>query len=89
MAEIIVLGAGLVGSVIAKDLAKDHKVTVVDKSKEQLKKINHLNTICCDISNTEYLNNIISKFDLVIGAVPGFMGYKMMKDVILATNTII
>ena len=89
MAEIIVLGAGLVGSVIAKDLAKDHKVTVVDKSKEQLEKINHLNTICCDISNTEYLNNIISKFDLVIGAVPGFMGYKMMLDVINAKKNIV
>lgn len=89
MAEIIVLGAGLVGSVIAKDLAIDHKVTVVDKSKEQLEKINHLNTICCDISNTEYLNNIISKFDLVIGAVPGFMGYKMMLDVINAKKNIV
>ena len=89
MAEIIVLGAGLVGSVIAKDLAIDHKVTVVDKSKEKLEKINHLNTICCDISNTEYLNNIISKFDLVIGAVPGFMGYKMMLDVINAKKNIV
>ena len=89
MAEIIVLGAGLVGSVIAKDLAKDHKVTVVDKSKEQLGKINHLNTICLDISNTENLNNVISKFDLVIGAVPGFIGYKMMLDVINAKKNIV
>ena len=25
---------------------------------------------------------MIKEFDLVVGAVPGFMGYKMMKDVI-------
>ena len=30
MAKIIVLGAGLVGSVMAKDLAKKHQVSSVD-----------------------------------------------------------
>ena len=30
MGKIIVLGAGLVGGVMAKDLAKDHEVTSVD-----------------------------------------------------------
>ena len=35
-----------------------------------------------------FLNSNFTKldkdFDLVVGAVPGFMGYKMMKDVIEA-----
>ena len=36
MAKIVVLGAGLVGNVMAKDLAKQHAVTSVDISKQAL-----------------------------------------------------
>ena len=82
MANIIVLGAGLVGGVMAKDLAKDHNVTSVDISKANLEKLERINCICADVSNTKTLQNLIKDFDLVVGAVPGFMGYKMMKDVI-------
>ena len=89
MAKIIVLGAGLVGGVIAKDLAKKHKVTSVDISKKNLNKIDGIDKICADISNTKILQDLIKEFDLVIGAVPGFMGYKMMKDVIKAGKNIV
>ena len=89
MANIIILGSGLVGSVMAKDLAKQHNVTSVDISKEQLNKLEGINTICADISDTKILQKIIQEFDLVIGAVPGFMGYKMMKDVIQAKKNIV
>ena len=82
MAKIIVLGAGLVGGVMAKDLAEIHTVTCVDISKNNLKKLNGINTICADIANKETLQNLIKEYDLVVGAVPGFMGYQMMKDVI-------
>ena len=82
MANIIVLGAGLVGGVIAKDLAKQHNVTSVDISKKNLDKLEGINTICTDIADTTTLKKLIKEFDLVVGAVPGFMGYKMMKDVI-------
>ena len=85
MANIVVLGAGLVGSVMAKDLAKQHDVTSVDISQKNLDQLGGINTICADISDTKTLQKIISDFDLVVGAVPGFMGYKMMKDVIEAT----
>ena len=89
MAKIIVLGAGLVGGVIAKDLAKKHKVTSVDISKKNLNKLDGIDKICADISNTKILQDLIKEFDLVIGAVPGFMGYKMMKDVIKAGKNIV
>tara|TARA_B100001250_G_scaffold93946_1_gene78313 strand:- start:16313 stop:17416 length:1104 start_codon:yes stop_codon:yes gene_type:complete len=82
MANIIVLGAGLVGGVMAKDLAKEHNVSSVDISQKNLAKLNDINTICADISDTTTLQEIIKDCDLVVGAVPGFMGYKMMKDVI-------
>jgi len=89
MANIIVLGAGLVGGVMAKDLAKDHAVTSVDIDHKNLEKLSTINTICADISNTETLKNLIKDYDLVIGAVPGFMGYKMMEDVINSGKNIV
>ena len=89
MANIIVLGAGLVGGVMAKDLAKNHNVTSVDISQKNLDKLSVINTICADVADTATLQNLIKDFDLVVGAVPGFMGYKMMKDVIEAGKNIV
>jgi saccharopine dehydrogenase-like NADP-dependent oxidoreductase len=89
MANIIVLGAGLVGGVMATDLSKQHQVTSVDISQKNLDKLTGIKTICADISDTTTLQNLIKDFDLVVGAVPGFMGYKMMKDVIEAGKNIV
>jgi len=89
MANIIVLGAGLVGGVMAKDLAKDHNVTSVDISQKNLKKLSNIKTICTDIQDTNKLQEVIKGYDLVVGAVPGFMGYKMMQDVINAGINIV
>jgi len=89
MANIIVLGAGLVGGVMATDLSKNHEVTSVDISQKNLDKLAGINTICADVSDTSTLQNLIRDFDLVVGAVPGFMGYQMMKDVIEAGKNIV
>ena len=91
MKKIIVLGAGLVGGVMAEDLSKNHEVTSVDISQKNLDKLksNYIKKICLDISKSKSLKNVIKDFDLVIGAVPGFMGYKMMQDVIEAKKNII
>ena len=89
MANIIVLGAGLVGGVMAKDLAKEHNVTSVDISQKNLDKLKGIETICADVSKKKTLQKLIKDFDLVVGAVPGFMGYQMMKDVIEAGKNII
>jgi len=89
MANIIVLGAGLVGGVMAKDLSKNHTVTSVDISQKNLDALDGIKTICADVSDTATLQNLIKDFDLVVGAVPGFMGYKMMKNVIEAGKNIV
>ena len=89
MANIIVLGAGLVGGIMAKDLAQDHDVTCVDISQKNLNKLSNITTICSDIQNTEKLQDLVKNYDLVVGAVPGFMGYKMMQDVINAGKNIV
>ena len=41
------------------------------------------------MSNSQVLKELIKEYDLVVGAVPGFMGYKMMKDVIEAGKNIV
>ena len=91
MKKIIILGAGLVGGVMAEDLSKNHEVTSVDISQKNLDKLksNNIKKICLDISKSKSLKNVIKDFDLVIGAVPGFMGYKMMQDVIEAKKNIV
>lgn len=89
MANIIVLGAGLVGGVMAKDLSNQHEVTSIDISQNNLDKLSGIQTICADISDKNTVQDLIKDSDLVVGAVPGFMGYQMMKDVIEAGKNIV
>ncbi len=89
--NIIVLGAGLVGSVIARDLAKQHKVTSVDINEEALSKLSSfgISTKIIDLGKPGEVKKVVAPFDLVIGAVPGFMGYAMVKEVIEAKKDIV
>lgn len=90
--KIIVLGAGLVGSVIAIDLSKNHQVTSVDISEESLSRLKNqplINTLVADLGDTKKLKELVAGFDLVVGAVPGFMGYQTMKAVIEAGKNMV
>lgn len=85
MAKITVLGCGMVGSAIALDLAKKHQVKSVDRSEESLKLVkgtNNLRTQKLDLSQSENIVKAISEADLVVNAVPGFMGFETTKTVI-------
>ena len=86
MKNIVVLGCGLVGRVMAEDLSQNHNVTSVDISQDNLDKIRSkkVDKICKDVSDAKILNDIIKDFDLVVGALPGFMGHETMKRVIMA-----
>lgn len=90
--KIIVLGAGLVGSVIAIDLSRNHRVTSVDidpKAAEKFKKHPSIHFIQSDLGKPENIKELVADFDLVIGAVPGFMGYQTMKAVIEAGKNMV
>ena len=91
MKKIVVLGCGLVGRVMAEDLSKDHEVTSVDISKQNLEKITASDVLklCKDVSDISVLNDVIKDCDLVVGALPGFMGYETMKRVIKAKKNIV
>ena len=90
--SIIVLGGGMVGSAIAVDLHKEFNVTVADVNSDRLNKLqsdNAVKAIQKDLSNADTVKEIVKDFDLVIGAVPGFMGYKTLHSVIDASKDVV
>ncbi|MBT4331658.1 MAG: NAD(P)-binding domain-containing protein [Candidatus Cloacimonetes bacterium] len=83
--KIVVLGAGMVGRAIAIDLAKKHDVISTDINKKNLEKlvsISNIQTIKSDLSKSENIKDLIKDADLVISAVPGFMGFETLKTII-------
>lgn len=90
--KVIVLGCGLVGSVMALDLAADdaYEVTVADANEEALKKTaakakNPVKTTTgIDFASPASITEGVRGHDLVIGAVPGSMGYAAIDAVIKA-----
>lgn len=93
MSKIIVLGAGMVGSAMAIDLAKNHKVTLTDLDenalKRSLKKCSDLATEKLDVTNLEMLQSMIKEQDLVVCAVPGFLGFRTLKAIIEAEKNVV
>jgi len=85
MKNVIVLGAGLIGKAIAIDLCKEYRVTSVDINTEVLSEIKEsypINTLVTDLTNPQAIKDVTASADLVIGAVPGFMGFDVLKTVI-------
>ncbi|HMI77424.1 MAG TPA: saccharopine dehydrogenase NADP-binding domain-containing protein, partial [Ferruginibacter sp.] len=91
--QIAILGAGMVGRAMAIDLAANYKVIsfdVSDRSLEMLtQKNNAVKTIKTDLSDYENYSSLLNGFDLVISAVPGFMGYKTLEAIIKAKKDVV
>ncbi|MCF8308326.1 MAG: saccharopine dehydrogenase NADP-binding domain-containing protein [Bacteroidales bacterium] len=83
--KIAVLGAGLVGCAIIHDLASDKDYTVIAADVDQ-SRLNHLpdkvekNNV--DVTRKENLESLIDDVDMVVNAVPGSMGFNVLKNVI-------
>ena len=93
MSKIIVLGAGMVGSAMAIDLSELHDVTLTDLNEERLahvnQKCNSLQILQLDVCNHLQLKNAIQNSDLVICAVPGFLGFETLKQIILVGKNVV
>ncbi|MCG3225208.1 MAG: saccharopine dehydrogenase NADP-binding domain-containing protein, partial [Candidatus Heimdallarchaeota archaeon] len=92
--KIIVLGAGLVGNIIARDLAEDINtdVSLVDINQETLDTLTaqfNIHGICADLSNVNVVKEIVAGYDIVVGSLPGFLGYQSVKAVIEAGKNIV
>lgn len=90
--KITVLGAGLVGGAMAADLSATYDVTSADANAEALQKLTDkygLKTVQADLSDPATLRRITEDADLVIGALPGFLGFNALKTLIEAgKNTV-
>src|SRR6185312_8909073 len=92
MSKIVVLGAGMVGRAMARDLSAKHDVTSVDLNKENLdmlKKSHSIKVKQADLSNEKAVKDAIKDFDVVLCAVPGFMGFKTLETIISAGKNVV
>lgn len=93
MTNIIVLGAGMVGSAMAVDLSKKHYVTIADLSIKRLEHIKqkhqNISILQVDVCDTTLLKSTLAAFDFVVCAVPGFLGFKTIKTVIEAGKNVV
>lgn len=90
--NIAVLGAGMVGRTIALDLAKDFTVTSFDVNPQNLELLQSKNAgihvLQADLQQYSQYEQWLQPFDLVVTAVPGFMGYETLKNVILCGKNV-
>jgi saccharopine dehydrogenase-like NADP-dependent oxidoreductase len=90
--NIAVLGAGMVGRTIAADLSTTFEVTSFDVSESNLALLTEkgkVNTIQTDLSDYSAYPTLLAYFNLVVCAVPGFMGYKALEAVILSKKNVV
>ena len=91
--NVIVLGAGRVGGAIARDLAKDGEfhVTAADASPAALERLaaEGIATVRADLGDPAELGRLVRAHDLVVGAVPGFMGFETLRRVLEAGKPVV
>ncbi|MEZ5072208.1 MAG: saccharopine dehydrogenase C-terminal domain-containing protein [Bacteroidales bacterium] len=89
--NILVLGAGLVGQAMALDMHRNgHRVVVADRDPQALEGLKNRGL---DLRETDFesprLDDLLSRADLVIGAAPGALGYRLMERVIDAGRNLV
>jgi saccharopine dehydrogenase-like NADP-dependent oxidoreductase len=87
MAQILVLGAGMVGSAIVLDLSARHQVLATDFNPAALTKFEgcaNIRTQTLDCSDSAAVTTAVQEMDLVVCAVPGFLGFATLRTLIEA-----
>ena len=89
----MVLGAGRVGAAIAVDLAADPRLSVsaVDRSPEALEPLRTLGIAVrpADLADPRSIGELVSGQDLVVGAVPGALGFDTARGVLEAGRDLV
>lgn len=91
MSKIVVLGAGMVGRAIARDLAARHMVTSVDRDARALEQLeaDGITGVAADLSDRAAVEEAIRSAELVVCAVPGFMGFQTLSAIIEAGKPVV
>ena len=93
MAEIYQIGSGMIGQAMALDLAKSHKVHLADLKIENVRKEikDHpaIITYNLDVLNRQKLSSFIKKADIVLLAIPGYLGYNALETIISSGKNVV
>jgi len=89
--NITVLGAGLVGSAIVRDLSTEFAVTAVDLDQHALDRLAQqaVQTVQADLCASGVVADVVQNANLVICAVPGWMGFDTLRQVIQAGKNVV
>lgn len=100
--QVTVLGAGLVGSAMIRDLAQDGRFSVhaVDASQAALDRVAATHTVAphgsgaltterLDLSKAGHVEDAIRHADLVVCGVPGHMGFRTLETIIGAGKDVV
>lgn len=85
MKKITVIGSGMVGSAMARELSKRHHVTATDISRESLDSLGAfpgIGKFQFDVTDHGALSSAVADADIVVSAVPGYLGFRTMKEII-------
>jgi saccharopine dehydrogenase-like NADP-dependent oxidoreductase len=91
--RISVLGAGLIGRIIARELASEEgsQVSVFDADADSLARVGsetHASIHQTDLSSPDAVAAAVAEADAVVGALPGALGFDMLRAVIEAGKPI-
>jgi saccharopine dehydrogenase-like NADP-dependent oxidoreductase len=92
--NVTVLGGGLVGGAIVKDLAATptFSVSVVDSNPNTLRRLENEAPVRGIVANLRVLDDftdLLAGADLVVCAVPGFMGFATLQKIIAAGKDVV
>jgi len=84
--KVVVLGAGMIGSAIAQDLAVDSdlRVDVADVRREALDRVagaGRARAVKADLGDTGAVRRLVAGYDLVVGALPSVIGLQTVRAV--------
>jgi len=85
--KILILGCGMQGRIVAKDLKNSYPgITVIDIDENNLKKLHYpgIKRIQFDIKDRKRLIRLMSDYELIIGALPARFGFYSMECAIEA-----
>lgn len=86
--KAMVLGGGMVGATMARDLATDSafRVSLADVHTEPIERLkaSGINVVQLDVRDEAALKSAIEPFDIVLGALPSRFGFAALKSIIEA-----
>lgn len=90
--RIAVLGAGMVGRAMAVDLAGSHSVVSADIDQQALDLLSDrhgIDTVKANLLDGDTVSSVIKDADMVVNAVPGFMGYRTLERIITSGKNVV